>query len=207
MAVSETKNSKPKAQTFGAFLALAIVAAAGCGYQFSGRGEALPKDVRTVFIEPFTNRSRDVGLEGEIVAALKSEFHRQGQLRVVGRLEDADAILSGVVRAFDRRAVTVNRNDEVLQYEAALVIDMSLRRRSPDESLWRTRGTRLTELYSASRGAVVTSSSEFKSGTLNPSDVRRMADIQLTETLSLDARERLLERFARELHQRLVERF
>jgi hypothetical protein len=207
MAVSETKNSKPKAQTFGAFLALAIVAAAGCGYQFSGRGEALPKDVRTVFIEPFTNRSRDVGLEGEIVAALKSEFHRQGQLRVVGRLEDADAILSGVVRAFDRRAVTVNRNDEVLQYEAALVIDMSLRRRSPDESLWRTRGTRLTELYSASRGAVVTSSSEFKSGTLNPSDVRRMADIQLTETLSLDARERLLESFARELHQRLVERF
>ena len=101
----------------------------------------------------------------------------------------------------------MNRNAEVLQYEAALVVDITLRRRSPDALLWQTRGTRLTEVYSASRGAVVTSSSEFRSGTLNPSDVRRFTDIQLTETLSQDAKERLMERFARELHQRLLERF
>jgi hypothetical protein len=84
---------------------------------------------------------------------------------------------------------------------------MNLRRRNPDEVLWRTRGARLTEVYSASRGSVVTTSSEFKSGTLNSSDVRRFTDIQLTETLSLDTRERLVERFARELQQRLLDMF
>jgi hypothetical protein len=84
---------------------------------------------------------------------------------------------------------------------------MRLRRRNPDELLWEIRGTRLNEVYSASRGAVVTSSSQFKSGTLNPSDVRRFTDIQLTETMSLDTRERLVERYARELYQRLLEMF
>lgn len=201
-----TQNSKLKTKNWIALLGFFMVGA-GCGYQFSGKGDAFPQDVRTVFIEPFVNRSRDVGLEGDISSALKGEFHRQGQLLVVDRLEQADAILSGVVRAFDRRVVAVNRNAEVLQYEAALVVDITLRRRSPDAVLWQTRGTRLTEVYSASRGAVVTTSPEFRSGTLNPSDVRRFTDIQLTETLSQDAKERLMEGFARELHQRLVERF
>jgi len=88
-----------------------------------------------------------------------------------------------------------------------LVIDMSLRRRVPDELLWRTQGARLSELHSGSRGAVVTSSSDFKTGTLNPGDVRQFTDIQLTETLRQEARERLAEKFARELHQRLMEMF
>lgn len=207
-AVGKIQNSKLKIKyclpVFGLFLALAGV---GCGYQLSGAGEAFPKDVRTVFVEPFVNRSRDVGIDGEITAVLKSEFHRRGRLRVVDGLEQADAILSGVIRSFDHRVVAVNRKDEALQYEATLVVDMNLRRRTPDELLWRTRGARLTEVYSASRGSVVTTSSEFKSGTLNASDVRRFTDIQLTETLSLDARERLVERFARELQQRLLDMF
>jgi hypothetical protein len=210
----KTRNPKPGTRNrragvtitmmLGILLALSAV---GCGYHFSGRGEGFPKDIRTVFVEPFVNRSRDVGIEWEIASALKSEFHRQGQLRVVDRLDQADAILSGVVRSFESRVVAVNRRDEVLQFEMALVVDMSLRRRTPDELLWRTQGTRLTELHSGSRAAVVTTSSDFKTGTLNQADVRQFTDIQLTETLSHKAKGQIVERFARELHQRLIEMF
>lgn len=205
--MSKNQNSILKTRNWVVFPGFYLLVIVGCGYQFSGRGDAFPKNVQTVFIEPFVNRSRHVGIEGEIATALKSEFRRQGQLRVVDRLDQADAILSGVVRSFDQRVVSVNSKDEAFQYEATLVLDMSLRRHNPDELLWQSRGTRLNEVYSASRGAVVTTSSEFKSGTLNPSDVRRFSDIQLTETLSLDARERLVERYARELHRRLLEMF
>jgi len=190
--------------TFGLLATLAML---GCGYQFSGKGEGFPKDIRTVFVEPFVNRTRDVAIEKDIASALRSEFHRQGQLRVVDQVDQADAIVTGVVRSFDSRVVAVNREDEVLQFEIALVVDMSLRRRSPDEVLWRTQGTRITELYSGSRGAVVTTSSHFKSGTLNPGDVPPFTDIQLTETLSQEAKERLVGRLAHEMHQRLIEMF
>ena len=188
------------------FLFLALVGA-GCGYQLSGKGAEFPKDVKTVFVETFVNRSRDVGIESEIASALRSEFRQRGQLQVVDRLEQADAILSGVVRSFDSRVVAVNREDEVLQFEIALVVDMSLRRRVPDELLWRTQGARLIESHSGSRGAVVTSSSSFKTGTLNPGDVRQLTDIQLTETMRQETKERLVEKFAREFHQRLMEMF
>jgi len=179
----------------------------GCGYQFSTIGEGFPKGVRTVFVTTFVNTTRDVGIEQEITSALRSEFRRRGEIRLADRLEDADAMLTGVVRSFGSRIVSVNKNDEVLQFELSLVVDMSLRRRSPDELLWRTQGIRLVEVYSGSRGAVVTTSSAFKTGTLNSRDVPQFTDIQLSETLGYRARGQVVEQFARKLHQRLVEMF
>ena len=180
---------------------------AGCGYSFAGRSEAFPNDIQTVYIEAFINQTRNVGLEKELTSALRSEFYRRGQLRVVDTLDQADGIIAGVVRSFDSHVASVNRYDEVLQYETAMVVDASLRRREPNEIIWRTQGTRLTDLSGSSRAAVVTSSSEFKTRTLDASDVRRLTDIQLTETENRAVRGQLVERFARELHQRLMEMF
>jgi hypothetical protein len=204
-AKGKRQKAKSKIQNWG--VTVFLLWGVGCGYQFSGRSESFPKDVQTIFVEPFVNRTRDVGVEREITSALRSEFYRQGQLRVVDRADQADALLSGVVRSLDNHVVAVNRKDEVLQFETAMVVDIHVRRRSPDELLWRSEGTRLTELYSGSRAAVVTTSSEFLSGTLNPGDLRRFTDVRLTEDLGREARGRLVDRLARELHQRLMEMF
>ena len=184
-----------------------VLAVAACGYQLAGQSSFLPKDIRTIYVEPFINRSRDVGIEKEMTTAVRGEFYRRGQLRLVDQADQADAILSGVVRSLDSTVASVNRKDEVLQYESVMILDVSLRRREPNEILWRGQGTRLTELHSGSRAAVVTTSSEFKNRALNAADVRRMTDIQLTETDNREFRDQLMERFARELHQRLMEMF
>lgn len=179
----------------------------GCGYQFSGQSTFLPKDVRRVYVEPFINKSREVGLEKELTIAVRSEVYRMGRLQIVHQAEQADAILSGVIRSLDSNVASVNRHDSLLQYESVMTIDVILRRREPEEILWRALGVRLSGVHAGSRGAVVTTSSEFKTGTLNASDVRRMTDIQLTETERRETRDQLMERFARELHQRLMEMF
>jgi hypothetical protein len=204
----KTQSSKLKTKNrLALFVLLCIFVAMGCGYGFSGRGEEFPKDIRTVFIEPFVNRTREVGLDRELMTALKIELHQKGQLQVVGRLDEADAVLSGVLRLFDSRVVGFNRHDEALQYELVLTLDMSFRRRSPDQLLWRTQGAKFTDLYVGSRGAVVTTSPDFRSRTLNPGDVRQLTDIQLTETAKQDARDRLMESAAHDLHARLLEMF
>lgn len=181
--------------------------AAGCGYQFTGRGDAFPRDVRTVFVDPLVNRTKEVGVDREMTMALKTEINRKGLLRVVDRVEDADAILSGVIRTFDSRVVGVNRHDEALQYEFLLVIDLNLRRRAPDEILWRTQGARFTDLFAGSRAAVVTSSPEARALGYQSSDLRRFTDVQLTETQKDEARSRLIESAAHDLHMRLLELF
>lgn len=189
------------------YAALALFALTGCGYQWVGQSSLLPKDARTVFVETFINRGRDVGLEKEITSALRGEFYRRGQLRVVDHSDQADIILSGVVRSLDSTVASTNRRDEVLQYESVLLLDATLRRREPNEILWRGEALRLSEIHGGSRSAVVTTSSEFRTATLNSADVRRLTDIQLTENERRQVRERLMERFAKELHQRIMEMF
>ena len=193
------------------FLALlagvTLPAFGGCGYQFVGESSLLPKDARTIYVEPFFNRGRDVGMEKELTTALRAEFYRRSQLRVVDQSEQADLILSGVIRSLESNVSSVNRQDEVLEYESILILDVTLRRREPNEILWRGQGVRLTEVHGGSRAAVVTTSSEFRTGTLNAADIRRMTDIQLTEAERRSVRDQLMERFAKELHQRVIEMF
>jgi len=73
--------------------------------------------------------------------------------------------------------------------------------------LWRGQGLRLSDIFGGSRAAVVTTSSEFRTGTLNATDLRRMTDVQLTEVERSSLRGELMERFAKELHQRIMEMF
>lgn len=192
-------------KSWAAIMGFALVG--GCGYQLAGESSLLPENARTIYVEPFVNRSRDVGMDQELTSALRGEFYRRGRLSVVNQSEQADLILSGVVRSLEQRVASVNREDEVLQYEAVLTLDVTLRRRQPNEVLWRGQGVRLTDVHAGSRAAVVTSSSDFFAGTLNASDVRRMTDIQLTESEHRAVRDQLMERFAKELHQRVMEMF
>lgn len=184
-----------------------LTALGGCGYRFAGESSLLPADARTIYMEPFVNRSREVGMDKELASAVRAEFYRRGELKVVDFSEQADIILSGVIRSLDSKVASVNRRDEVLQYESALTLDVTLRRRQPNEILWRGQGVRLTEIHNGSRAAVVTTSSEFRTGTLNSADVRRLTDIQLTEAERRVAVDQLMERFARELYQRVMEMF
>ena len=191
------------------FAMMTVAPLGGCGYQFVGESSLLPKEARTIYIEPFVNRSRNVGLDKELTTALRGEFYRRGQLKIVESAEQADLILSGVIRSFvDSTVASVNQDDEVLQYESLLIMDVTLRRREPNEILWRGQGVRLNQVYAGSRAAVVTTSSAFQSTTtLNSRDVSQFTDIQLTELDRRAVRDRLMEQFARELHQRVTEMF
>jgi hypothetical protein len=187
---------------------LVVLSLLGCGYQFAGRSDLFPKDIHSVYVEPFLNRTRDIGLGPEITTALRGELYRRGELQLVDQPDRADAILSGVVRAFDSLTASVNQDAEVLQFEATLIVDTTFRRREPSEILWRGQNIRLSQIYAGQRAAVVTTSSNFQNQTtLSTSNVRSLTDIQLTETESRRMREELMERFARELHQRLMEMF
>ena len=113
---------------------LALLCLIGCGYQFAGRSDLFPKDIHSVYVEPFLNRTRDVGLGPEITTALRGELYRRGELQLVDQADRADAILSGVVRSFDTLTASVNQDAEVLQFEATLIVDTTFRRRERGRS-------------------------------------------------------------------------
>src|SRR5262249_12887762 len=42
----------------------------GCGYQFAGRSDLFPKDIHSIYVEPFLNRTRDISIHYELATAL-----------------------------------------------------------------------------------------------------------------------------------------
>jgi len=199
-------SRRPWVLPLGFALVLALLAG-GCGYRFTGSGAGLPDDVRTVYVEPFLNRTRAVGLEDGLALAVRRVLARQESPTVVERFEDADAVLSGVIRHYGITGIAVNRSDEVLQLEARLDVETTLRRRQSREVLWPRQVMRLREVYPAARGAVVPTSTGFHRNTLNVEDVGRLTDARLAEDSRAAARKRLLEEFARMVRERLAEGF
>lgn len=175
----------------------------GCGYHLAGAGN-LPQDIQRVSFAEFANETLEVGVEKEFQWALEREFRNRGGITIT---EDGEGIINVVLRRLDLRPLSFDRRDQVLEYEVAVVFDISLSHRDSGQILWQASDLRVTSDYSAIPQVVVTTSPEFQRGTLNPEDLRGLTDVQFSETQRRVAVERLFAAAAREVYFRLGDDF
>jgi hypothetical protein len=145
-----------------------------------------------------------VGAEKELQWALEREFRSRGGITVT---EDGEGIVNVTLRKLDLRPRSVDRRDQVLEYQVAMELDVRLTHRETGKVLWQAHDLRVIEDYSAIPQVVVTSSPEFLQGTLNPEDLRGLTNIQFSETQRRLALRRLFAVAAREVYFRLGENF
>jgi outer membrane lipopolysaccharide assembly protein LptE/RlpB len=176
---------------------------AGCGYQLSATGR-LPQNIQTVSFAPFENTTAEVGVEKELQWALEREFRNRGGVSIT---DTGEGVVNVTLQQMDLRPLSFDQRDQVLEYELALVFDVSLTRRESGQVVWQANNVRVTEDYSAIPQVVVTSSPEFWRGSLNPEDLPGLTDIQFSETQQRLAMERLFAAAAREVYFRLSENF
>jgi outer membrane lipopolysaccharide assembly protein LptE/RlpB len=191
-----------------AALVLLSAALAGCGYHLAGGKLSLPEDVRSVSIGTINNHSREHGLEKTLAFAMEREIHERGQLRME-ESGGGDALLSGTIRDVTIRPVAYDSNDLAVQYELALVVDLTLTRQRDGHVLWRVSRLREIDEYSTNASVVVTSSSQFQRGALDAADIQnpQFTSVQLAETERRRAIRRLLGRAARDVYNQMVEDF
>ncbi len=81
---------------------MALVAAlSGCGYRVAGRADMVPKNVKTIAIPSFGNATTRYRLTERIPAALTREFLSRTRYQIVADPNEADAVLSGGVAAYN----------------------------------------------------------------------------------------------------------
>ena len=69
-----------------------------CGYRLAGQGASLPPEVKVIAIPAFENQTGWMRLEQRLTAAVMQEFIHRTRYQVVGRAEEADAVLQGTVK-------------------------------------------------------------------------------------------------------------
>ena len=194
--------------------ALCTVAAAGvalalsaCGYGFNAGARTFPAELRTIGVEALENDTREAGLEKRIALALEREFAMRGPFRIASHPSDGDLVLSGTLRQAVDRPVAFNSKDEVLTYQTLLLLDLELRRRDTGALVWQAKGIHETGDYETVASVIVTTSSEFRSSTLNAEDLGGFTDIQLAESRRRQTIDRMLQALARDAYDQMMEDF
>lgn len=109
-------------------LAVAALAAGGCGYALVGRASNLPEDVRTVYLEPLTNSTQRQQVEQQLTRSIADELVTRQRLRLVSSRAEADSVLSGTVVGFAVTPVTFDQEGRAKEYEISITARMLFRR-------------------------------------------------------------------------------
>ncbi len=81
----------------GLLITGSFIALTGCGYQVAGTANALPGEVHTIAVLPWTNVSTQYNLSDYIAQAISRELITRTRYTVVADPAKADAVLSGAV--------------------------------------------------------------------------------------------------------------
>jgi hypothetical protein len=83
-----------------AIVALMAAFSAACGYHISGRGDMVPKTVKTIAVPAFGNGTTRYTLSRLVTADVTREFNSRARYNIIPDPDQADAVLSGTVLNF-----------------------------------------------------------------------------------------------------------
>ncbi|OEU73366.1 MAG: hypothetical protein BA874_08585 [Desulfuromonadales bacterium C00003068] len=115
---------------------LALVLSA-CGYRLQGRSDALPGDVRSLYIELFSNDSYEPYLENSVTNEVVGRFARHDRLELVEDASQAEGILGGRIVGYSNSALSYDQDDRIAEYRSKMTVKAVLRRVDNGEVLWK----------------------------------------------------------------------
>ncbi len=118
-------------------VALLALLLSACGYRLQGRSDALPGDVRSLYVELFRNDSYEPFLENAVTNEVVGRFARHGRLEIVERPARAEGILGGRIVKYSNRALSYDRDDKIAEYRSQMTVTAMLRRVDNGEVLWK----------------------------------------------------------------------
>ncbi len=130
----------------------------GCGYRLVGKETHLPPGIRSLAIPTFVNQTFEPGIEVHFTQGFLKEFIQDRRVKVVGRNE-ADSVLEGVIKSFQIHSVSYDRSGIAQEYQATVVIDLTLRRKN-GEILWVEKDLSDSRWYRMSANILVSESNK-----------------------------------------------
>jgi outer membrane lipopolysaccharide assembly protein LptE/RlpB len=126
-------------------LALAVALSA-CGYNFRGKTNNLPSDVRTVAVPVFKNHTGETAIESTFTDQVIFQFTRSQIVRVVGE-NQADAILRGTITRADVEDVALTSSETSQKRRIVIAVKASLTRVRDGQVLWSRHELKQTRTY------------------------------------------------------------
>ena len=130
---------------------LAACATGGCGYHLSGRGDLIPRTVRTIAVQPFGNATTRYKLARLLPADISRELISRTRYHLVSDPNQADAVLTGALTNFSAYPIifdpTTNRATTV---QTIVNLQVRLTNRADGKVIFDKPGAEFRERYEIS---------------------------------------------------------
>lgn len=136
-----------------AVLVLALLLLWGCGYRFSPGGEGIDPTVRTVYIEPFANRTSEANVENMFRSAFTDWFAKGGRFKLVDQAQKADALWRGGVQTLTTTTLSYRASNIAAEERMVVVLDLQFVHSGSGQVIWSDRAFSGTQDYAIPEGA------------------------------------------------------
>lgn len=134
-----------------AALAGAMAVLSGCGYHVAGRGDLLPKTIKTIAVPAFGNVTTQYKLAERLPADITREFIARTRYAIVAEPDRADAVLTGAVtNQFAYTSVADPASGRSTGVLVSVVIQVTLTERETGKVLFTRPGMEVRERYEIS---------------------------------------------------------
>jgi hypothetical protein len=121
---------------FFAVLLLSVSGYTEC-YKPVGRGDGLPKHIKTLAIPPFQNPSLRYKVEQRFTSAVIDEaIRRSRSLKIVPTPEGADAVMNGIIKYFSFRPVLIDDLGRARLFEITITVEVTVRDQTTNKVLF-----------------------------------------------------------------------
>ena len=131
-------------------LAFALLGA-GCGYHIAGRGDLMPKTIRTVSVQAFGNATPRYKLARLLPADIGREFLSRTRYQIVDDAAQADAVLTGnLVNYFAYPTITDPATNRATTVQVITIVQVTLTERSSGKVLFTRPSFEVRKRYEVS---------------------------------------------------------
>ena len=120
----------------GAGVLLLVLLLAGCGYRFSGGGDAINPAIRTVFVDVFTNRTSEAYADGIFRTAFINRFVQDGRFKLAGSRGEADAICRGTIKMLQVSPLSYKAGNLSAEDRLTILMEISFEERESGRRIW-----------------------------------------------------------------------
>jgi hypothetical protein len=117
------------------YLLLAAVMIAGCGYRFAGE-ESIDSALRTVFVDPFVNKTSEAHAETIFRTAFINRFVQESRFRLAKSREEADAVCRGTIRSLQVSPLAYKASNLAASERLTITLELSFEERGSGRVIW-----------------------------------------------------------------------
>jgi len=115
---------------------LPVLLFSGCGYRFSPGGEYIDKNIRTVFIDYFSNRTSEANIENAFRTAFIDQFIIGGRFTLVDKREKADAVFKASINSLTISPLAYQKSVITQEERATIIVDLTFEDQSNNKVIW-----------------------------------------------------------------------